>query len=42
MRELSQEEVEGIDWNEVNTEALADACETNLTVLACTGLEDKL
>ena len=42
MRELSQEEFNAINWSEVDSPTIAEACEINLNVLACTGLEDKL
>ena len=40
MREMSQEEVNSIDWS--NPKTLPDACEKELTVIACTGVEDEL
>ena len=40
MREMSQEEVNSIDWS--NSQTLPEACEKDFTVLACTGVEDDL
>ena len=43
MRELSPDEFEAVDWsNQANAEDTAAACEKELTVLACTGVEDEL
>ena len=42
MRELSLSQVNSVDWSSNDKEELASACETQLTVLGCTGVEDKL
>ena len=43
MREMTEEEFASIDWsNQANPVALSDACERDLTILACTGVEDEL
>ena len=42
MREMTQKEVDSIDWNSTDTKALSEACEVNLTVLGCTGALDQL
>ena len=42
MREMTEEEVEKIDWNNADTDTISEACENNLTVMACTGVEDEL
>ena len=42
MREMTNQEVDSIDWNSSNTKKLSQACEQNLTVLGCTGALDEL
>mmetsp|Transcript_22152 Transcript_22152/g.29616 ORF Transcript_22152/g.29616 Transcript_22152/m.29616 type:complete len:86 (+) Transcript_22152:1894-2151(+) len=42
-REMTDQEFDSIDWgNEADKATLSEACERNLKVLGCTGVEDEL
>lgn len=40
MKEMTEEEINAIDWSNADVETLSKVCESNLTVIACTGVED--
>ena len=42
MKEMEKAEVDAVDWSNADALTLSEACENNLTVIACTGVEDEL
>ena len=42
MKKMSDEEVNSVDWSNANALTMSEACENDLTILACTGVEDEL